>query len=370
MKNEPKENVVEQKTSRTIDRRTLLERGAIMAGGLVASQLLATGKALASPTAPQESKPSASETFTVAVAGESMVYRPFSKIQDPTFLALVKRLREADVAYTHLETNLAAAVRALEIDPNSAEAHVNLGIIALCYEWDWVRGEKELRRAIQLNPFNSMAHAWYAADLAAAGKLDQSLREAQRAEALDPVSPQAAVKVGQIYYWSRQYDRAAASFRRAIDLAPQYSVAYLRLGTVHIAQKKYPEAIRELTQAKSMFHGDCEIDALIAYAEAASGDRTSAKRLLDDLQHNPLRQYVSAYSITLVYTALGEHAEALHWLEQCRKQKPASLVYAQIEPLFDPLRSDPHFLVALNKAGITSERTVATADSYNVRVGE
>ena len=268
----------------------------------------------------------------------------YAGLADSYSALAIRNLETPKDAYSKAE---AAAKRALELDPALADAHATLGKIALYYEWNPARGELELRRAIQLNPNSSTAHAWYAANLAAAGHMDQALKEALRAQELDPVSPPTAAEVGRIYYWNRQYDLAAMALRHTLDLDPQFPAAYSRLGTVHLMQKKYADAIREFKQARSMFSGDREFEALLGYAEAASGNPGAARQILADMLESEKREFIPAYSIALVYVALGDHAQALKWLSKCQEQRPASLIFARIDPLFDPIRSDPGFAAML-----------------------
>ena len=131
----------------------------------------------------------------------------------------------------------AAAVRAVELDPQLAEAHNALAVIAEDYNYDWHAAETEFRRALQLNPNDATAHQWYGMCLAYQGRFTEALAESDRARALDPLSPIVSADRAVILYFDRQYPRAIDSFLAALEIEP-------RLGRAHVIVMAYAEAGR------------------------------------------------------------------------------------------------------------------------------
>jgi DNA-binding winged helix-turn-helix (wHTH) protein/TolB-like protein/tetratricopeptide (TPR) repeat protein len=251
----------------------------------------------------------------------------------------------------------AAALKALQLDDSLAEAHTSLGMVAFYYEWDWARAEEEFRRAIDLNPNYPMAHAWYGLCLAAMNRREEALKQVQLAQELDPLSLIINTEVGRVYYWARNYDQAIAAFQKAIDLDPHFARAHTRLGMAYAAERNYREATREFREAKRLTGQDPYLDGLIGYAEALSGHAEIARELSrKQTSRSSGKEYIPPYSQALICIGLGERAQALDWFSKSYQDRSTYMVYAKVDPLLDPLRSDPKFAQVLARMGLlTSE---------------
>jgi DNA-binding winged helix-turn-helix (wHTH) protein/tetratricopeptide (TPR) repeat protein/TolB-like protein len=244
----------------------------------------------------------------------------------------------------------AAALKALQIDPSLADAHASLGFVYFYYEWNWGKAKDEFQRAIQLNPDYAYEHTWYALMLSATGQRDEATRQIQIAQQLDPLSLMSDTEVGRVYYWNRQYDKAVAAFRHVIDLDPYFARAHLRLGIAYIAQGNYADAIREFHETSRLSGPDPYLDGFIGYAQALSGDAGAARKTLADLiQRSRHNEYVPAFSIALIYAGLGDHEQALEWFAQSYQDRSTYMVYANVDPLFDGVRSDQRFTALLQR---------------------
>jgi DNA-binding winged helix-turn-helix (wHTH) protein/tetratricopeptide (TPR) repeat protein len=243
----------------------------------------------------------------------------------------------------------AAAMKALEIDNSLAEAHVSLGMVYFYYEWDWLQAEEEFQRAIAITPNYILARNWYALNLAAMGRLGEALVQVQCAEEIDPLSLGVHIEVGRIYYWSRMYDRAIDAYRKVVDLDPQYARAHTRLGMTYAASGNFSEAIREFEVAQELSGADPYLDGLLGYVQARSGNVGDARTILENLKRRADHQYVPAFSMALACVGLGEHDQALEWLEKSYEDRSTYMVYAKTDPLLDPVRSDPRFAVLLHR---------------------
>jgi len=247
----------------------------------------------------------------------------------------------------------AAALKALDIDNTLAEAHASLGQIAFCYEWNWPKAGREFRRAIASDPNCAMTREWYALYLIAMGGPQEALDQIQRARELDPVSLIINTNIGHVYDLSRQFDQAINAYRQVLDLEPQFARAHARLGMTYAAERAFGDAIREFEKAKELAGPDPYLDGLLGYAQARSGNAAKARELCGELTQLSRTQYVPAFSIALVYVGLDEQDRALDWLYKAYQERSSYMIFAKIDPLLDPLRSDPRFGALLHQMGFS-----------------
>jgi DNA-binding winged helix-turn-helix (wHTH) protein/tetratricopeptide (TPR) repeat protein len=237
----------------------------------------------------------------------------------------------------------AAATKALQLDNKLAEAHTSLGLVALYYEWDWQQADREFKRAIELDPGLSGAHVWDSLYYAVMGQTPQALQQALYAEQLDPLSLAVNMDLGSAYYWNRQFDKAVGAYKRAIALDPYFARAHSRLGIVLAAEKDYAGAVREFQETSRLAGPDPYIEGLTGYAEALGGNPKVARKLLADLKQRTHTQYVPAFSLALLYLGIGDRNQAMTWLERSCQDRSTYMIFAKVDPLLDPLRSDQRF---------------------------
>ena len=245
-----------------------------------------------------------------------------------------------------------AALRSLQLDNSLAEAHASLGMIYFYYEWNWHEAERQFQTAIALNPNYAVAYDRYALFLAAMARQEESFVQVRHAQELDPLSLDINTGVGRVFYLSRHYDRSIDAYRKVIDLDPYWARAYTRLGTTYAAEGAFADAIREFGESERLAGGDPYLDGLLGYAQARSGNTLKAHELLEQLTRRSRRENVPAYSMALVYVGLGERDKALEWLDNAFQDRSTYLVYAKIDPLLDPVRSDPRFAALLHRMGL------------------
>ncbi|HEV2119560.1 MAG TPA: tetratricopeptide repeat protein [Candidatus Bathyarchaeia archaeon] len=233
-----------------------------------------------------------------------------------------------------------AAEKALEIDSRLAEAHTSLGVVRFQYDWDWEGSEKELKRAIELNPSYAPAHQFYADFLKSQGRFDEALSEMGYAGALDPLSLSINTGIGHVLYLSRQYDRAIEQYRNTIKLDPNFIQARLWFGRPYLQKRMYKEAIAELSHAVDL-SGESTISlAMLGHANGTAGRNNEAKRILEKLMDRSKKQYVPSYWIAMIHVGLGDKNNAFMWLERAFQERSSWLVWARVEPRFDTLRAD------------------------------
>jgi Flp pilus assembly protein TadD len=184
------------------------------------------------------------------------------------------------------------------------------------------------------------------------GRFDEALVEMKRAQELDPMSPGVGTGVGRVLHFSERFDEALAQIRKALQLDPDYAEAHFALGMTLTAMKRYQEADRELTLAKRLSGDRPAVIALLGVNLAKWGKRTEAFAIARQLSELSRTANLSVYYSGLVYAALGDLDKALEYMEQAYKEREGLLVYANVEPGFKDLRSDPRFIALLKRMGL------------------
>jgi eukaryotic-like serine/threonine-protein kinase len=245
----------------------------------------------------------------------------------------------------------AAALKALELDDSLAEAHTSLATI-LVNEWDWGGAAKEFKRSIELNPGYATARHWYAFYLTALGRLDEAIREGQRAQELDPLSVIINRDLGLIYYYARKPDRAIEQYCKSLELDPNFALTHQALGRAYLLKGMREDALAALRLAAALSSDSVAMCAALAHALAETGSVVEARKILADLIERSRRSYVSPTNIAVVYAGLGENDEAMECLEKALAEHNAGLMMLKVHPVFDPLRSDPRYQDLLRRIGL------------------
>jgi TolB-like protein/DNA-binding winged helix-turn-helix (wHTH) protein len=244
-----------------------------------------------------------------------------------------------------------AAEKALELDGKLAEPHAVLGMIELFYDWDLPAAEREMTRAIELNPSLAKAYVWYSSCLTASGRMEEALAAAERGQKLDPLSPTALQTLGIRYYYAGLYERARTQLEKTLELHPGAFVARLGLGQIHWRLGEGDLAIAELDRALDASGGSIYLQSWLGYFCAASGHRQRALTLLEELEETSRTRYVSPFHRALIYTGLGDNDQAMIWLERAFAERSGWMVFLNVEPEFQSLRSNKRFLDLLRRIG-------------------
>jgi TolB-like protein/Tfp pilus assembly protein PilF len=237
----------------------------------------------------------------------------------------------------------AAAQRAVQMDPGLAEAHGSLGWAILHYDWDCVGAEREFRTALGLNPTYAGVSHFYAACLAAIGRWDESITEIKRVLKLDPLSPIVNMTAAVILQQARRFDESIEYSRRALELDPDFCSAMWALGIAYEEKGMYAAAIAELEHAIRGSDGHPYYMSALGHIYASAGRRDDALRIIEQLKERSQQSYIMPYGIAGIYACLKERDEAFCWLERAYQERSAYLVYLNVSPGFDNLRSDPRF---------------------------
>ena len=236
----------------------------------------------------------------------------------------------------------AAALKATEIDPQSAEAHASLGLV-LTHRWDWSGAETEFKQALRLDPRYANAHHWYGDYLSIMGRHDEALLEARQALELDPLNLMIGTWVGRRYYLARKYDLAIEQGRNTEELDANFAAAHLLLGEDYVQVGRHDQGLAELQTAASLSGNSPLYLAQVAVAYASAGKKSEALQIVAQLQSISNTQYVSPYGLAQIYAALSDREQTFKWLQTAYDDRAVWMSYLAVDPVFDSLRADPRF---------------------------
>ena len=244
-----------------------------------------------------------------------------------------------------------AAKKALEIDETLAEAHAALGLICLFYDWDWMTAEREFSRAIELNPGYAIAHQRLAVYFNLQGRLDEAMHELQLAIDLDPLSLQISQSVAFQFFLQADYEQAIKQLEKTLEMNASYHPSHYLLGWVYKRKGDLAKVIECFGRVRSMDDSPVFIAAL-SYAYGLTGDHARALALLDELEEQSKRQYVSPYAKALVYIGLNQKDQVFAWLEKAFEERSEMLPWLDVGAEYDSLRTDARFLDLRRRVGL------------------
>jgi TolB-like protein/class 3 adenylate cyclase/lipoprotein NlpI len=240
------------------------------------------------------------------------------------------------------------AVKAVQLDDKSAEAHTSLAVFKAFYEYDWAGCEREFHRTLALNPNYAFAHDQLGLALAMQGRLDEALAEGKRAAELDPLSPQILVDAIYALAWQGKYPAAMDQANRSLQLDPSFFWGHFARGWIDIAAAEINSAVPELQKADSI-GSPSWVAGWLGYAYGATGDRAKATAIIDELNRKSLHGYVPPVNLALVYLGIGDRGRAMDYLEQAYSAHAQLLCWTKMDRVFDPLRKEPRFIALMKK---------------------
>ncbi len=242
----------------------------------------------------------------------------------------------------------AAAEQAVQLDSMSAEAFTSLGVYKAWFEFDWEGSERDLRRAIALNPNYAFAHDQLGLLLASQGRFDESITEGRRAIELDPLSASILLDAAASYGYVGETVPEMELIRKASDLDPTFFYPRFQEGYLALSAGDYPRAIAQYEQAQAL-GAPSFVTAYLASAYAMAGDRTRAMATLEELKGLSPGGNVAPFNLALLYRGLGDHPRALDYLEQAYAANSQQVFWLKVDPLWNPLREEPRFKALMKK---------------------
>lgn len=247
----------------------------------------------------------------------------------------------------------AAALKALALDDHLAQAHTALGLAKLVYDFDWDGAEASFLRAIELNLGDEIGFYWYALLMVGQKRFDEARVIYARGNEINHLSPLLISLEGLIDYYARRFDSSLESLQKLREMIPHYIASLLIPGLCYIAQGKYEQAIEILNQGIPASGRAAALISALAYAYAKAGDEVNARALLNELKDEKRAGYVQPSYVSLVHANLGETEEAIEYLQKAYDERHGFLIFLNVEPAFDPLRSDPRFIEIVKRIGLT-----------------
>jgi adenylate cyclase len=246
-----------------------------------------------------------------------------------------------------------AALKAIELDDSLAEAHASLGLVHYHYDWDWAAAEKELKRALELNPKSAQSLTLYTHYLAGMGRYDEAKKYGAHALELDPLSVSAHWFLGWGAIYAGRSDEAIGFFSKAIELDPNNPWTRWFLGRAYLLSGNSSRAIEEMETGLRFGPDDPLGLGFTGYVYAVTGRRADALKILQRLDELQKRRFISTISRVYVYAGLGDKDKAFEWLEKAYQERSDSLAWFRFDPESKSLRSDPRFAALMRKIGFT-----------------
>jgi eukaryotic-like serine/threonine-protein kinase len=288
--------------------------------------------------------------FNEALAIDSAAAPPYAGLADAYMLLAFYYLERPADAHARAE---AAALEALRLDQNLAQAHAALGALRLC-QFRWAEAESSLKRAIELNPSYAQAHHWYGIWLAQRRRFDDALSAMQSARQADPFSYVLRSATAYVYYAARDYDSALREYRQVLDVDPTFFPSLGGLIETLAARKDYQQALDALDEAGRRTGRGDDLSLQTAYVYALAGQRDKSLTILENVERQLGAIAVSRADIASAYAALGDTNRAYEWLDRAFEDGDAQLGYLGIDPRFDSLRGDPRFDALMASLGIST----------------
>jgi tetratricopeptide (TPR) repeat protein/TolB-like protein len=298
----------------------------------------------------EESLRKAVQCFEAAIRDEPTFALPYSGLADSfTLLSFYEFVSPSEA----MPAARRAALKAIELDPDLAEAHASLADVLLHFDRDWQGADREYRRAIQCNPTYALGYHWYANLLAARGQHEAAHIAIMHALDIDPVSPITLVWAGFTSHLAHRFDEAIRHYQNALELKPDLVWAHMYMAQALEQEGSYKEALREFETTIKLTGGSNCVEAMKAHALAAAGDKSSARQILSQLKRTPTNKCMPSYDIAATYAALGDVKQTVQWLNRACHERNMKLFTLVQDPRFDLLRSRSEFMQIVDQMGLT-----------------
>lgn len=249
-----------------------------------------------------------------------------------------------------MEKARAAIIRAIELNSELGEAYCSLGYLQGFYDWDFAAAEKSFKKAIEFAPNYATAHQWYGELLIAQGRIEESIKRLDRALEIDPVSPIILTDLASFYYVARRYDEAIETANKVEDLTPNFPLAKYFLAFCYAQKGMEVETKRSYYLAdKTWLPGLMNTDESI-YMSLTLHELYI--RRYREVTTPPLSNYLNGYQKAMNAVLAGDNDGAFKWLEVSLTGRDRWFVNLPMDPIWDPLRSDPRFAEILKRGGI------------------
>lgn len=244
------------------------------------------------------------------------------------------------------------ALKAVRCDDSSAEAHTSLANALDACDRDWAGSEREYLRAVELNSNYATAHQWYSIGLNRRGRKAEALREALRAEKLDPLSPQIGSYVGLVYTDLGEFAKAEEQFRKVMGHYPSFANAYLHMARMCMYAKRYDEAVEWLGKDQALTGRDLSVKLWVGSIRALQGRKEEALNILAEVEVARKGEFLWAGPKILILMNVGEKEKAIELIQKEYEGKADWIPEIANDPLYAAVRSDPRIVAILAELGL------------------
>ena len=242
-----------------------------------------------------------------------------------------------------------AAEKALSLDENLVEARTALAMYKAQAEWDWEGADAEFRRAIAASPSYPTAHQTYSELLGFTGRIDESIRETEKAFELDPLSLSTNTALAFPYMIDGKFDTAIEKLQRVFEVDENFPMARFYLARCYTGKGLYKESIAEYEKAIQNSGGSTFFVSAMMYSLAKGGQKKEAEKKLEELLKLSEDQPISTYVLARGYAAIGDKEKALEKLEKAFVERDGLMHVIKVDPNFSELRDEPRFQEILKK---------------------
>ncbi len=275
----------------------------------------------------------------------SMEYFRQAIALDPSYALAYARLAFANTLAFDFPPAKEAALKALEIDDQVAEAYAALAFTSWMYDWDWVAAERSARRALELDPNSGVSHHVYGMYLSSMGRHEEAIAAMQRAAEIEPLVPLTIINLAGVYFDARQYDRARQVMQNCMEMDPKCAArAHRTFGQIYSRRGMYEQALEECEKVAEIIGEPPRSTCPLIHA--AAGRRSEARAVLRELKAEAVP---NPRAIAALHAALGEKDEAFAWLEKAYEHRHFDLILLKVSGIWDPLRGDPRFQALLRR---------------------
>jgi serine/threonine-protein kinase len=244
------------------------------------------------------------------------------------------------------------ARHALDLDPSLREAHVSLAQWHVFYNWDWAAAQREVSRALELNPGSALTHLWAGHFFSIIGRFDEAVAEVLEAQTLDPLSPVVSPNVGWTLHLAGRHERAREELERVVMRYPAGLISHFYLGFVLRALGRLDDAIRSFRVAAESAGGMPFAAEALGWALALDGQSEAARRVLLAARERAAATYVPTSAFAMIHLGLGEDDAMFACLDRCVEERDALLPWIKVMPEFQRVRPDPRFRAVLGRIGL------------------
>lgn len=242
----------------------------------------------------------------------------------------------------------AEAEEAVKLDSELASAHATLGLITQNWERDWAATERHYQRSIEAAPDYSTAHHWYAEFLSVLGRFSEAEAHFREAERIDPASSIIRTDEAQLWYFAREYERSRAVLSQVLELDPDFEQAHEQMALVYAAQGDEAKAWEEASRLRECREPD-SICRLRWTAWLPGRDARAARAALERLLRESAERYVPPRALAIAYARQGKREQAVQWLSKAVRTREVGAITIKVDPLLDPVRSEPGFIKLLRE---------------------